>query len=129
MRVSVPTLVTRSGEKVEMPGTVYQLLRKIVGYMALGQAVTLLPDKQVLTTQRAADILGVSRPFLVKLLDTGVMAHHRVGNQRRVYLRDVLQYAKKRDEQRRVALDRLARDAYEEGLYERNVSPEGGSDE
>ena len=111
MRVSAPALVTRSGEKIEMPGTVYTLLKKIVGYMALGQAVTLLPDRQVLTTQRAADILGVSRPFLVKLLESGVMAHHRVGNQRRVYLRDVLEYAKKRDEQRRVALDRLARDA------------------
>jgi excisionase family DNA binding protein len=97
--------------------------------MALGQAVTLLPDRQVLTTQRAADILGVSRPFFVKLLESGVMAHHRVGNQRRVYLHDVLEYAQKRDEQRRVALDRLARDAYEAGLYERNVIPEGGSDE
>ena len=129
MRVTAPALVTRSGEKIEMPGTVYTLLKKIVEYMALGQAVTLLPDRQVLTTQRAADILGVSRPFLVKLLESGVMAHHRVGNQRRVYLRDVLEYAKKRDEQRRVALDRLARDAYEAGLYERNVIPEGGSDE
>ena len=129
MRVTAPALVTRSGEKIEMPGTVYTLLKKIVGYMALGQAVTLLPDRQVLTTQRAADFLGVSRPFLVKLLESGVMAHHRVGNQRRVYLRDVLEYAKKRDEQRRVALDRLARDAYAAGLYERNVIPEGGSDE
>ena len=129
MRLSAPALVTRSGEKIEMPGTVYTLLKKIVRYMALGQAVTLLPDRQVLTTQRAADILGVSRPFLVKLLESGVMAHHRVGNQRRVYLREVLEYAKKRDEQRRIALDRLARDAYEAGLYERNVIPEGGSDE
>lgn len=129
MRVSAPALVTRSGEKIEMPATVYTLLKKIVRCMALGQAVTLLPDRQVLTTQRAADILGVSRPFLVKLLESGVMAHHRVGNQRRVYLRDVLEYAKKRDEQRRVALDRLARDAYEAGLYERNVIAGGGSDE
>jgi excisionase family DNA binding protein len=70
-----------------------------------------------------------ARPFLVKLLESGVMAHHRVGNQRRVYLRDVLEYAKKRDEQRHVAHGRLARDAYEAGLYERNVIPEGGSDE
>jgi excisionase family DNA binding protein len=129
MRVGAPALMTGSGEKIEMPTTVYQLLRKVVGYMALGQAVTLLPDKQVVTTQRAADILGVSRPFFIKLLESGVMAHHRVGNQRRVYLRDVLEFAKKRDEQRRVALDRLARDAHESGLYERNVMPEGGSDE
>jgi hypothetical protein len=57
------------------------------------------------------------------------MAHHRVGNQRRIYLRDVLEFAKKRDKERLSALDLLARDAFESGLYERNVFPEGGSDE
>ena len=86
-------------------------------------------SRTIATEAVQSGILGVSRPFLVKLLESGVMAHHRVGNQRRVYLRDVLEYAKKRDEQRRVALDRLARDAYEAGLYERNVIPGGGSDE
>jgi hypothetical protein len=57
------------------------------------------------------------------------MAHHRVGNQRRVYLRDVLKFAKKRDEERLASLDRLSRDAFEAGLYERSVFPKGGSDE
>jgi hypothetical protein len=57
------------------------------------------------------------------------MAYHRVGNQRRVALRDVLEFAKKRDEQRLASLDRLARDAFEAGLYERSVIPEGGVDE
>jgi excisionase family DNA binding protein len=71
----------------------------------------------------------MSRPFFVKLLETGVMAHHRVGNQRRVYLRDVLKFAKKRDEERLASLDRLSRDAFEAGLYERSVFPKGGSDE
>jgi excisionase family DNA binding protein len=97
--------------------------------MSQGQAITLVPDNQVVTTQRAADTLGMSRPFFVKLLETGVMAHHRVGNQRRVYLRDVLKFAKKRDKERLASLDRLSRDAFEAGLYERNVFPKGGSDE
>jgi hypothetical protein len=57
------------------------------------------------------------------------MAHHRVGNQRRVYLRDVLEFVKKRDKERLGALDLLARDAFEADLYERNVFPEGGTDE
>jgi hypothetical protein len=57
------------------------------------------------------------------------MAHHRVGNQRRVYLRDVLAFVKKRDEERLASLDLLARDAFEAGMYERNVFPEGGADE
>jgi excisionase family DNA binding protein len=97
--------------------------------MADGKAVALIPDNQVITTQRAADILGVSRPFFIKLLETGAMARHRVGNQRRVYLRDVLQYAHNREEERQAALNRLSRHAFETGLYEKNKFPEGGQDE
>jgi excisionase family DNA binding protein len=97
--------------------------------MSHGQTITLVPDNQVITTQRAADILGMSRPFFIKQLEGGLMAHHRVGNQRRIYLRDVLEFAKKRDKERLSALDLLARDAFEAGLYERNTFPEGGSDE
>jgi excisionase family DNA binding protein len=125
----LPAFVTSAGERIELPNTVLEVLRKVVGFMSHGQAITLVPDNQVVTTQRAADILGMSRPFFVKLLETGVMAHHRVGNQRRVYLRDVLKFAKKRDEERLTSLDLLSRDAFEAGLYERNVFPKGGSDE
>src|SRR4029077_14850112 len=93
-------LVSSSGERIELPNTVYKILRKVVTLMAHGQAVTLVPDNQAVTTQRAADLLGMSRPFFVKLLETGTMAYHRIGNQRRVYLRDVLAYSQKRDEGR-----------------------------
>ena len=129
LHLGIPALVSSSGERVELPSTVYQVLRRVVELMARGQAITLIPDKQVVTTQRAADLLGMSRPFFVKLLQAGVMAHHRVGNQRRVYLKDVLQFAKKRDQERQEALDRLAREAFDAGLYERTRIPEGGSDE
>jgi excisionase family DNA binding protein len=125
----VPAFVTSAGERIELPNTVLEVLRKVVGFMSHGQAITLVPDNQVVTTQRAADTLGMSRPFFVKLLETGAMAHHRVGNQRRVYFRDVLKFAKKRDEDRLASLDRLSRNAFEAGLYERNVFPKGGSDE
>ena len=122
-------LISASGEKVEFPDTLYEVLTRIVGMMSRGQAVTLVPDNQVVTTQRAATILGMSRPFFIKLLEAGVMAHHRIGNQRRVYLQDVLNYARKRDEERKAALDRLSRNAAETGLYEHNAFPEGGEDE
>jgi excisionase family DNA binding protein len=125
----VPAFVTSAGERVELSGTVFEVLRTAVGFMSHGQAVTLVPDNQAITTQRAADILGMSRPFFIKQLDTGLMAYHRVGNQRRVYLRDVLTFAKKRDAERLASLDRLARDAFESGMYERNVFPKGGADE
>lgn len=122
-------LVSSTGERIELPNTVYQILRRVVALMARGQAITLMPDDQVVTTQRAADILGVSRPFFIKLLGTGVMGFHRVGNQRRVYLRDVLSYAQKREKERRAALARLSQAAVDQGLYDRNVFPEGGQDE
>jgi len=125
----VPAFVTVAGERVELPGTIFEVLRKVVGFMSHGQAITLVPDNQVVTTQRAADTLGMSRPHFIKLLESGAMAYHRVGNQRRVYLRDVLEFAKKRDAERLASLDRLSRDAFEAGLYERTVLPEGGSDE
>lgn len=124
-----PALVSASGERLPLPPTVYELLRRVVELMAEGKAVTLLPDNQVVTTQRAADLLGMSRPFFIKLLESGAMAHHRIGNQRRVYLRDVLMFAHKRDEERRASLDRLSRQAFEAGMYDRNVMPEGGRDE
>ena len=125
----IPSLVTSTGEKVKLPATIYEVLKRVVELMADGKAVTVIPDNQVVTTQRAADILGMSRPFFIKLLETGAMAHHRVGNQRRVYLRDVLQYAHKREQERQAALNRLSRHAVETGLYERNKFPEGGQDE
>jgi excisionase family DNA binding protein len=124
-----PALVSASGKHLPLPPTVYEVLRRVVELMAEGKAVTLVPDNQVVTTQRAADLLGMSRPFFIKLLETGAMAHHRVGNQRRVYLRDVLEFVRKRDEERQAALDRLSRHAFETGMYDRNVMPEGGSDE
>ena len=124
-----PALVSASGERLAVPPTVYQVFKKVAGLMAAGKSVTLSQDNQMLTTQRAADLLGMSRPFFIKLLETGVMAHHRVGNQRRVYLRDVVEFARKRDEERQAALDRLSRQAFESGLYDRNAMPAGGRDE
>ena len=73
-----------SGERLVVPPTVYEVLKKVVELMAEGRSVTLLPDNQVVTTQRAADLLGMSRPFFNKLLENGIMAQHTVGKQRRV---------------------------------------------
>src|SRR5450759_2371996 len=72
--LGAPALVSASGERLVVPPTVYEVLRKVVELMAEGKSVTLLPDNQVLTTQRSADLLGMSRPFFIKLLETGVMA-------------------------------------------------------
>src|SRR6202021_2063468 len=128
-RRGVPARISPAGERIELPGTVVEVLRTAVEFMSHGQTVTLIPDNQAITTQRAADIRGMSRPFFVKQLESGIMAHHRIGNQRRIYLRDVLEFAKRRDKERLAALDLLPRDAFEAGLYERNVFPKSGTDE
>lgn len=129
LHLGAPALIGASGKKLIVPHTVFEVLRKVVELMVEGKSVTLIPDGQVVTTQRAADLLGISRPFFIKMLDTGVMAHHRVGNQRRVYLHEVLEFARKRDDERQSALDRLSRQAFESGLYDRNAMPEGAHDE
>src|SRR5215218_7732312 len=70
------------GDQVEIPAGVYRVLRQVVEAMREGMAVTIAPQTQTLTTQQAADLLGVSRPTLVKLLDDGRIAYERVGTHR-----------------------------------------------
>jgi excisionase family DNA binding protein len=124
-----PALVGTDGEKVELPHAVFCLLKDIVRNMQLGRAIVLIPENQQLTTQRAADLLGVSRPHLVKLLAAGELPYHKAGSHRRIYLRDLVAYQKRRDSERKQALNRIAKEAYEAGLYDRTGIPEGGEDE
>jgi excisionase family DNA binding protein len=121
--------ISASGKRVKLPATVCRALKVVVEIMADGKAVTLVPEDEVITTQRAADVLGMSRPSFIKLLQTGAMAHHRVGNQRRVYLRDVLAFARRRERERQAALNRLSRQAFDAGLYDKSSFPTGGQDE
>lgn len=84
-------------DRTEVPAAVYQVLQQVVESMRQGQAVTIQPQSRVLTTQQAADLLGISRPTLVKLLDAGEIPFERVGTaHRRVALGDVLEYAERR---------------------------------
>lgn len=103
-------------ETVELPGMAVQLLLDILTHMAEGNAVTVVPVHAELTTQEAADILNMSRPHLIKLLDTGDIPYHRVGTHRRILFADIKAYRMKRDTQRAEALDDLARQAQDLGM-------------
>jgi excisionase family DNA binding protein len=124
-----PKFVGPAGEHASMPEPLYELLKDIVRNLEKGRSLVLLPEDQQLTTQRAAELLGMSRPYLIQLLNAGEMPYDLVGKHRRIALRDVLDYAKRRAGARRSALDKMARDAFEAGLYENATIPEGGSDE
>jgi excisionase family DNA binding protein len=124
-----PALVSAGGEQLELPDAVFRLLKDIVRNMQLGRAVILIPENQQLTTQRAADLLGVSRPHLIKLLEAGELPFHKAGSHRRIYLRDLFAYQKRRDTERKQALDSIAKEAYAAGLYEHSGIPDGGEDE
>ncbi|MFO1452930.1 MAG: helix-turn-helix domain-containing protein [Lysobacterales bacterium] len=75
-----------------------------------------MPIHAELTTQQAADFLGVSRPHLVGLVDAGQIPHHKVGTHRRIYFRDLMEYRRERSGQSRAALDALAQQAQELGM-------------
>lgn len=129
LQLGSPALVGADGERLELPNSVYRLLKEIARNMQLGRAVVLIPENQQVTTQRAADLLGVSRPHLVKLLEAGELPYHKAGSHRRIYLKDLIAYQKRRDAERKAALDRIAKEAFDSGLYDRTGIPEGGEDE
>lgn len=91
-------------DRVELPFEVYRVLQKVVDALQQGLAVTVAPLTQSLTTQQAADLLGVSRPTVIKLLDEGKIPFERVGTHRRVLLRDLLEYREQRRAEQYAAL-------------------------
>jgi excisionase family DNA binding protein len=103
-----------AGEQVEVPAAVYRVLRQVIEAMTRGLAVTVMPQSQTLTTQQAADLLGVSRPTLVRLLETEKIPFERVGAHRRVLLRDVLAYREQRRQAQYHALEATSVDIGEE---------------
>jgi len=129
LQLGSPALVGAGGQRMGLPDAVYRLLKDIVRNMQLGRAVVLVPENQQLTTQRAADLLGVSRPHLIKRLEAGELSYHKAGSHRRIYLKDLVAYQKRRDVARKAALDRIAKEAFESGLYDRTGIPEDGDDE
>jgi excisionase family DNA binding protein len=92
--------------------------------MSQGKGVTVIPVMQELTTQGAANLLGVSRPFLIELLNKGQIPFHRAGTHRRVYLKDLLQYRDSRDKQRKDTLNQIARQAMADGDYDQIYAPD-----
>jgi excisionase family DNA binding protein len=103
--------VRMDGADLILPRQAIELLRNILAEMAQGNAVTILPVHAELTTQEAANLLNVSRPHLVKLLEEGQLPFTKVGTHRRIGLADLMAYKRKRDAESQAALQALVDEA------------------
>jgi excisionase family DNA binding protein len=102
--------------RVTLPAAALRLLVEVLGHMAAGKAVTIVPYSAELTTQEAAEILNVSRPYVVRLLESGQIPYRTVGPRRRIRFEDLMAYKREDDAQRRVVARELTKQAMELGL-------------
>jgi excisionase family DNA binding protein len=111
-------IVAPDGTLVHLPPAVYEVLTRVIAAMRAGRAITVAPLAQRLTTQEAADLLGVSRPTLIKLLAEGKIPFEQPGRHRRVRLDDLLAYRDRRRSERSADLDELIQQTEALGLYD-----------
>ena len=115
-RVALQAKGERETVRAEVPVEVFDFFLRVLSELAEGRAVTLVPQDQELTTQEVADILNVSRPYIVQLLEGGKLPFRLVGTRRRVRFADVLDFKRRDDEMRKKVTDELAREAEKAGL-------------
>ena len=111
-------LADAAGRRVELPPSIANALKLVARAMAEGHSVAVVHYDHELTTQQAADLLNVSRPYLIRLLENGQIPYHMVGTHRRIRMRDLLNYKTRRDRLRRETLKELQRASESLGLYD-----------
>lgn len=105
-------------EIIVLPATIVTLLLGMLRMKANGLSMALAPLHSELTTSQAADIINVSRPYLIKLLEAGEIPYHKVGSHRRIRREDVMTYKQKHRRERAAILDELTAEAQNLGLYD-----------
>lgn len=111
-------LVDEQHSEVKLPPALVRVLMEAARQLAKGNSVSILHYEQELTTQQAADLLQVSRPYLIRLLEEGKIRHHLVGSHRRIRLGDLLDYKSTRDSLRTANIREMVRVSESLGLYE-----------
>ena len=118
-----PALVAANGERLEMPDAMFDALRQVAGALSSGMGVSVAPLSAMLTTQEAADYLGISRPTLVRILERGEIPMEKPGRHRFVQLRDLVEYQERSRTERRIALQDMVADAESNDLYVKTDRP------
>jgi len=119
LREAEAKLVGPDGKTEILPNNLYSFLLRLLADLRAGHSVTILQSRHELTTVETSKILGMSRQFLIQLLEKGEIPFHMVGTHRRLYVRDVIAYKSKRDTSRRKTLDDLARHEFAKGDYDK----------
>ena len=104
--------------RLEVPPATLRLLSQILALMARQQTFVLYPESSELTTKQAAEVLGVSRPFLIRVLEAGEIPYRKVGRHRRVLMKDVLRYKQTTHVKREAEMDELVKISEEMGGYD-----------
>lgn len=111
------SLIGPHGEKLELSKGIFYILARVAEVLERGDAISVVPVHKELTTQQAADLLNISRQYLVRLLDEGKIPHTRTGKHRRLRIDDVLAFKQMRSRERTESLDELTRLSAELGGY------------
>ena len=109
-------LCTITGERFMVPTPAFELIVSMLTHLANGEGIVLLPKHAELSTQQAADMLNVSRPYVVQLIDERKLPARKVGTHRRVLLSDLVEYKRRDDAEREAVMQELADEAQELGL-------------
>lgn len=119
-----PCLKGADGTEIPLPQPIFEMLVRVIQDMRHGKAVVLMPEDETFTTQAAANFLGMSRQYFVTLLESGQLPFHRVGSHRRVYFKDLRDYARNRDTARRAGLKGLFERLQSEDHYDTDYTGE-----
>ena len=120
LEASSGAALTINGETIDLPPAVAEALLQVVDAMRRGLAVTVAPQDQRLTTQEAADMLGISRPTLVRMLEAGEIPFEKVRRHRRLFLTDVLEFRERQRRTANEALSDMVADAQAMGDYDQD---------
>lgn len=111
--------IEETEKKIKLPAKALRLLAQILKATADGKPISLVPIAMEMTTQAAAELLGCSRPHIVKLVDTGEIPHTMVGRHRRLMFEDVMKYKKAMKEKQKNLIIEMMKEDEEYGLYEK----------